>query len=103
MKVDWHTLRQEFPITRHWAFFDHAAVAPLSARAQEAMRAWAADLADNGDVNHARWMQRVEEVRGLFGRLLNADPLDIAFIKNTSEGIGIVVEGFPCQLGVNVV
>ena len=101
--MDWQTLRQEFPITRHWAFFDHAAVAPLSARAQQAMHAWAADITDHGDVHHAQWMQRVEEVRGLFGRLLNADPLDIAFIKNTSEGVGIVAEGYPWQGGDNVV
>ena len=32
-----------------------------------------------------------------------ADPLDIAFVKNTSEGVGIVAEGFPWQAGDNVV
>jgi selenocysteine lyase/cysteine desulfurase len=101
--MDWHALRDEFPVTRRWAFFDHAAVAPLTARAQRAMQEWAADLTDNGDVHHGRWMSRVEEVRVLFGRLLDADPLDIAFVKNTSEGIGIVAEGFPWQPGDNVV
>ena len=48
-------------------------------------------------------MRRVEEVRRLAGRLLNADPLDVAFVKNTSEGIGIVAEGFPWRPGDNVV
>jgi selenocysteine lyase/cysteine desulfurase len=42
-------------------------------------------------------------VRRLAGQLLNADPLDIAFIKNTSEGIGIVAEGLLWQAGDNVV
>src|SRR5579862_2224562 len=101
--MDWHPLRTEFPITRRWAFFDHAAVAPLSARAQQAMHDWAADLTENGDVYHGRWMKRVEEVRGLFGRLLHCDPLDVAFVKNTSEGVGIVAEGYPWQAGDNVV
>jgi cysteine desulfurase / selenocysteine lyase len=101
--MDWHTLRTEFPITRRWAFFDHAAVAPLTGRAQRAMVEWAADLTDNGDVYHGLWMSRVEAVRVLCGRLLNAEPLDIAFVKNTSEGIGIVAEGFPWQAGDNVV
>jgi selenocysteine lyase/cysteine desulfurase len=54
-------------------------------------------------VHDARWVQRVEEVRRLAGQLLNADPLDVAFIKNTSEGIGLVAEGFPWQPGDNVV
>jgi selenocysteine lyase/cysteine desulfurase len=101
--MDWNTLRNEFPVTRRWAFFDHAAVAPLTARAQQAMHEWIADITDNGDVHHGQWMSRVEAVRVLFGRLLNADPLDIAFVKNTSEGIGIVAEGYPWQAGDNVV
>ena len=101
--MNWQTLRTEFPVTRRWAFFDHAAVAPLTLRAQHALAEYAADLAENGDVNERRWLDRVEDVRGLFGRLLNADPLDIAFVKNTSEGIGIVAEGFPWQPGDNVV
>ncbi len=101
--MDLDALRSEFPITRRWAFFDHAAVAPLSARAQQAMHEWAVDLTDNGDVYHGRWLKRIEEVRGLFGRLLNCDPLDVAFVKNTSEGVGIIAEGFPWQAGDNVV
>ncbi len=101
--MDWQALRDEFPVTRRWAFFDHAAVAPISGRAQQALADWAADMAENGHVNEHRWLQRTEEVRRLAGHLLNADPLDIAFVKNTSEGIGIVAEGFPWQSGDNVV
>src|SRR5438270_3184022 len=26
--INWAALREEFPVTRNWAFFDHAAVAP---------------------------------------------------------------------------
>lgn len=101
--MDWSRFREEMPITKRWAFFDHAAVAPITARAQKAINEWAADMADNGDVMEHRWVRRIEEVRGLAGRLLDADPLDIAFIKNTSEGIGIIAEGFPWKPGDNVV
>jgi cysteine desulfurase/selenocysteine lyase len=101
--MDWTALRNEFPVTRRWAFLDHAAVAPISGRAQQAIVDWAADMADNGDVHEARWVQRVEAVRRLAGQLLHADPLDIAFIKNTSEGIGIVAEGFPWRPGDNLI
>lgn len=101
--MDWNGLRREFPITRRWAFFDHAAVAPISGRAQQALADWAADMAENGDVHEPQWVERVERVRGLAGRLLHADPLDLAFVKNTSEGIGIVAEGFPWKPGDNMV
>ncbi len=101
--MDWQTLRDEFPVTRRWAFFDHAAVAPWPARARQALDAWAADITENGDVHESEWGRRIEEVRRLAGQLLDADPQDVAFVKNTSEGIGIVAEGFPWQPGDNVV
>jgi selenocysteine lyase/cysteine desulfurase len=101
--MDWTSLREQIPVTRRWAYFDHAAVAPLSAPAQRALVEWAADMTDNGEIHEPLWFRRVNEVRSLAGRLLNSDPLDIAFIKNTSEGIGIVAEGFPWKPGDNVV
>jgi selenocysteine lyase/cysteine desulfurase len=101
--MDWTALRNEFPVTRRWAFFDHAAVAPISERAQKALADWAVDITENGDVHNSRWVQRVEEVRRLAGRLLRVDPQEIAFVKNTSEGIGIVAEGFPWKPGDNMI
>jgi selenocysteine lyase/cysteine desulfurase len=101
--MDWMRYRSEMPITKRWAFFDHAAVAPITARAQKAINEWTADMADNGDVMEHRWVQRVEEVRGLAAKLLDAVTVDIAFIKNTSEVVGIVAEGFPWKPGDNVV
>ena len=101
--VDWTALRNQFPITLRWAFFDHAAVAPLSVPAVRAITEWAQDTAENGDVNAARWEKRVEEVRDLASKVLGAAKDDVAFIKNTSEGIGIVAEGLPWKPGDNVV
>ncbi len=101
--MDWSSLRAEFPVTRRWAFLDHAAVAPPPAGAARALADWSADMADNGVVRCNHWLGRVEEVRAQFGRLLNADPHDVAFVKNTSEGIAFVAEGFPWRPGDNVV
>jgi selenocysteine lyase/cysteine desulfurase len=101
--MDWTAFRNEMPVTRRWAFLDHAAVAPLTARAQKALGKWAADVTENGVVNESDWRQRVEQVRGQTARLLSADPQDVAFVKNTSEGVGIVAEGFPWRPGDNVV
>jgi cysteine desulfurase / selenocysteine lyase len=102
-RVDWQSLRTQMPITRQWVYLDHAAVAPITAPALAALTEWGSDIAQNGAVHHSQWRQRVEEVRRLAGRLLNADPADIAFIKNTSEGVGIVAEGVRWQPGDNVV
>ncbi len=101
--MNWSLFRAELPVAQRWAYFDHAAVAPLTARARQALVAYADDLAENGVVNAPARLRELERVRGLAGRLLNADPLDVAFVKNTSEGIGIVAEGLRWAPGDNVV
>jgi cysteine desulfurase / selenocysteine lyase len=94
---------EQFPVTKKWVFLDHAAVAPPSAPAQQAIVEWVADMTENGDVFLERWIKRVETVRASAARLLGADPKEIAFIKNTSEGICFVAEGFPWKAGDNIV
>jgi selenocysteine lyase/cysteine desulfurase len=101
--MDWEQFRAHFPVTQRWAFFDHAAVAPLPSPAVNALREYADDLAGNGAAVSARWTGRVKEVRSLAARLLNADPVEIAFISSTSAGVGLVAEGFPWKAGDNVV
>jgi len=64
---------------------------------------WADDMTENGDGHDAAWRRRVEDARRRAGQMLRCDPLDLAFVKNTSEGIGIVAEGLPWQPGDNVV
>ena len=101
--MSWSEFRAAFPVVRSWAFLDHAAVAPLSGPARTALLQWADDLAENGVTAEPRWLDRVERVRRRFGELLHADPLDVAFVKNTSEGVGLIAEGFPWRDGDNAV
>src|SRR5262249_30056245 len=101
--MDWTAFRNEFPVTRRWAFLDHAAVAPLPAVAVRALAEYATDAAQNGIASVSRWTSRAKAVKASAARLLNAATDEIAFIKNTSDGVGFVAEGFPWNAGDNVV
>ncbi len=101
--MDRHELRRLMPVTQKWAYFDHAAVAPLPEPSRAAMVAQIADQAENGDVNWPEWRKNVERVRTLGAQLIGAKADEIAVIRNTTEGIGLVAEGFPWQPGDNVV
>jgi len=101
--MDWAAVRGEFPVTERWAFFDHAAVSPLPRRTARALADYAEDMSANGSAAVGRWVARTEDTRRLLAQLLNCDPLDLALVKNTSEGIGIVAESFPWRDGDNVV
>jgi cysteine desulfurase / selenocysteine lyase len=102
--MDWDALRlREFPVAEHWAYFDHAAVAPLPRRSGEALREWAADQERHGVVNWPVWGRKVEQARVGCARLINAETSEIAFIANTTSGIGLIAEGYPWKPGDSVV
>lgn len=103
MPTDWSQLRQEFPVTQHWAFLDHAAVSPISRAVHAALCSWADDVLQHGEVHEPQWEKDLEAVRALAAQLLDTSPECVAFIKNTSEGIGFVAEGYPWKPGDNVV
>lgn len=99
---DWDALRAEFPGTRNHAYLDigRKALLPLSVRA--AMNEWLEDVYDNHG-KQAFSMAGQEETRETVGRVFGAEPRNIALIKNTSEGINIVANGFPWEAGDNLV
>jgi selenocysteine lyase/cysteine desulfurase len=102
--IDWDALREsEFPVARHWAYFDHAAVSPLPRRSGMALRDWTAEQERDGVVGWPAREARLEAIRGQVARLINADREEIAFTSSTTHGIGIVAEGFPWRTGDNVV
>lgn len=99
----WEELRRLMPSAGKWAYFDHAAVAPLSLPARAALANWADDVAQNGVVNWPQWAAQLENVRRRGAELLHADLGEIALIHSTTEGINLVAEGFGWQAGDNVV
>ncbi|WP_020473767.1 aminotransferase class V-fold PLP-dependent enzyme [Zavarzinella formosa] len=101
--IDIPALRSHFPVTKQWAFLDHAAVCAPSAACAAAMAEWATDLASNGIASFQKWHDRLKAVRLLAGQLLNADTKDVCFVGNTTQGVNIVAEGFPWRAGDNVV
>jgi selenocysteine lyase/cysteine desulfurase len=99
----WDALRAQMPVVEKWAYFDHAGVAPLPQPTARVLEEFVRDNAANGVVNWNRWRSTVETVRDLGARLIGADTEEIAVVHNTTEGIGLVAEGFPWQPGDNVV
>jgi cysteine desulfurase / selenocysteine lyase len=102
--MDWTAFRAHFPVTRRWAFLDHAAVAPIPDVAVQALAEYGTSLAENGVAAVRDWLARVTHVRTLAARLVNAPtPDDVYFVPNTTHGVSVVAEGFPWQPGDNVV
>ena len=96
-------IRKEFPVTEEIIFFDHARVAPLPERVRKVVHAFINDATRFGTAHYETWMLELEQTRKKFAQLINANLNEVAFVKNTSEGISIVANGFDWQPGDNVV
>ena len=97
------TMRERMPIAEEFAYFDHAAVAPLSGRAANAMATWLQQAAEQGDALWPQWASEVENTRNLAAELLGTSSQQIALVPNTSMGINIVAHGFPWNSRDNIV
>jgi cysteine desulfurase / selenocysteine lyase len=95
--------RELFPVTRNLVYFNHAAVGPLSVRACEAMERHARGQRDHGALHWRDWYAEYDKLRESLAALIGATAGEIAILKNTSEGISFVAEGFRWERGDNVI
>jgi cysteine desulfurase / selenocysteine lyase len=95
--------RAQFPVTNHYLYLNHAAVAPLPQCGAQAMSRFAEEACLHGSRYYDRWMACYEGLRQSTARLINAQASEIALVKNTSEGIATVQMGFPWKSGDVVV
>lgn len=94
-------ITREFPIAAHYAFFNHAGVAPIAARAADAIRLYAQQAETHAYLT-GKWYKQAEIVRRNCASLIHADPAEIAFVKNTSEGLAFVANGLTWNPGDQV-
>lgn len=95
---------QEFPLQSGLIHLNHAGVGPWPKRTTEAITSFANENTHNSTQHISKWEQIESELRHLCQQLINAENVnDIAFIKNTSEGLSIVAYGIPWQTDDNVV
>ncbi len=93
---------KEFPISSRWDFFNHAGVAPISARSAQAVGQYAADAMNDAYLS-GKWYKKAELCRKLAADLLHASADEIAFVKNTSEGLAFVANGLTWQAGDEII
>lgn len=101
--VDTPLPRSAFATTERWAYLNHAGVAPPSLPAVEAMHRCALESAAGGGLADEAHDARTEEIREAAARLMGVPAADVAFVKNTTEGLGFVASGLTWAEGDRVV
>ncbi len=95
--------RQEFPVVEKLIYLNHAAVAPLSRRAAQAMKWLAQDALENGAMGYLAWEEEYAKLRAASAKLVNGHADEIALLKNTSEGIATIALGIDWKPGDAIV
>ena len=99
---DWAALRNEFPTLAKWTYLDIARKTIPPRCVEWAMQEYCRDIYDNAGAD-AWSAENVEITRGLMAKLLGAKPGELAFTKNTTEGLNIGAHAFDLQPGDNIV
>ena len=103
--IDWGVMRKEFPVTENYIYFNHAGVSPLSKRVVEAVRGYLAAISRCGTAREAstQFAKTIADTRAKVARLINAEVDEIAFVKNTTQGILVAANGIDWREGDNLV
>jgi selenocysteine lyase/cysteine desulfurase len=90
--IDWNELRKRFPVTGRVAYLNSAAAGPLSIASQAAAAGYYEKMMRDGDVHWNRWLADRETARAKVAAYINAQPEEIAFTTNTSQGMNVIVD-----------
>jgi selenocysteine lyase/cysteine desulfurase len=96
-------LRALFPITQRAIYLNHAAVSPPPITTVQAVQAQLKDVNENGSINFRRWLGVKENTRELLANFLGARAEQVAFVRNTSDGLSTVANGLNWRPGDNIV
>lgn len=94
---------QEFPLQDDLIYLNHAAVAPWPRRTCDAITRFAEENMTRGARDYPHWLEVERQLREFLAQLIGApSPLDIALLKNTSEGLSVVAAGIDWHPGDNI-
>jgi len=96
--------RDEFLITKEYNYLDNAGLSPLPTSVIEASSRFMEERSRIGAMNYFdSWEGMRNRVATGFGSLINAHPDELAFTKNTHEGINTVANMIEWEEGDNVI
>ncbi|MFN2530246.1 MAG: aminotransferase class V-fold PLP-dependent enzyme [Pyrinomonadaceae bacterium] len=96
-------LRALFPITKRVVYLNHAAVSPPPIITIEAIENQLRDVVENGSLHFRSWIEVKNRTRHALAELLGAKAEQVAFTRNTSDGLSTVANGYRWQPGNNIV
>jgi len=94
----WRTVRAQFPLTRERVYFNNGGLGPSPFQVIDAVQAATRRLEEISETGH----EELEAIRRRVATFLAASPQEIAFTRNTTEGMNLIARGLPLRRGDEV-
>jgi len=88
--TDWNKVRDQFPAVRNYIYLNAASGSPLSRKTAETVINFHKEMLEKGDTPWPKWLRGIEQVKKKTALLINAHKDEIAFMPNTSTGMGFL-------------
>jgi|SRR5688572_4344735 len=96
-------IRSQFAALERYTYLNSAAVSPIPRSAVDAVVSQLNDVADHGSEHYTAWIATKNRARALLAEMLNVQPEQIAFMRNTSDGFASIANGLTWTKGDNIV
>jgi len=90
--VDWNAVRSYFPVCSKTVYLNAAGGSPIAVNAAIEGKRYFDEMLLHGDACWDEWLARTERVRSKLAGFIGARPEEIAFVPNTSMGMGIIAQ-----------
>ncbi len=96
-------IRPLFPAANFYTYLNSAAVSPMPLTAIDAITHQLNDVAAHGAAHYQEWVDTKNRARALVAEMLGVRTDQIAFLRNTSDGIATIAAGMKWNAGDNIV
>ncbi|MDP6111923.1 MAG: aminotransferase class V-fold PLP-dependent enzyme [Planctomycetota bacterium] len=91
-----------FPIKKEYAFLTHCSISPLYSRGFQKELEMAEEHQNRGALFFDSYDQILDNLRAAAAKLFRTSEKNLAFVKNTAEGICMLANGYPFEPGDQV-
>ena len=88
--IDWSAIRAKFPVCSRLVYLNAAGGSPMCVNASVEGKRYFDEMLLSGDTCWEEWLERTDKVRKKLAGFLGAGREEIAFVPNTSTGMGMI-------------